>query len=212
KEAGAEVELYYISDLKINPCLGDLSCWLRTPGECIHKDDMEWLAPKIIQADILILASPVHFDGVTGSMKILMDRLLPGAEPFFEIREGHMRHPHRQKANLGKKLVLVSSCGFWEMDNFDPLLVHLKAITMNTGAEFAGALLRPHGPALKPMIEMGAPVKDILEAAKDVGRQIVCDGKMSPETLNIVSRELMPRDMYIQSANQHFREELEKIK
>jgi hypothetical protein len=143
-------------------------------------------------------------------MKILMDRLLPWAEPFFEIRDGHMRHPHRQKVNLSKKLVLVSSCGFWEMDNFDPLLVHLKAVSKNTGAEFSGALLRPHGSALKPMIEMGAPVKDVLEAAKEAGRQIVRDGKMSPEKLKIVSRELMPMDMYIQFANQYFREELQK--
>ena len=69
KEAGAEVELYHTSDLKINPCQGDLSCWLRTPGECIHNDDMSWLAPKIAKADILILASPVYCDGITGPMK-----------------------------------------------------------------------------------------------------------------------------------------------
>lgn len=44
------------------------------------------------------------------------------------------------------KMVLVSNCGFWEMDNFDPLLVHLKALCRNAEAEFVGALLRLHGP------------------------------------------------------------------
>jgi multimeric flavodoxin WrbA len=211
KEAGAEVELYYTNDLKVNPCQGDLSCWLRTPGECIHKDDMSWLATKVTQADILILASPVYCDGITGPMKTLIDRLVPAAEPFFEIRDGHIRHPHRQKENRSKKMVLVSNCGFWEMDNFDPLLVYLKAFSKNAGTEFAGALLRPHGPALRSMIEMGTPVEDVLEAAKDAGRQIVRDGNMSLETLSTVSRELIPKDTYIQIVNQHFHEELKKI-
>lgn len=210
KEAGAEVELYYTSDLKINPCQGDISCWLKTPGECIHKDDMSWLILKITQTDILILASPVYCDGITGPMKMLMDRLVPGAEPFFEIREGHIRHPRRQKWNQSRKIVLVSNCGFWEMDNFDPLLVHIKAYSKNAGAEFAGALLRPHGPALRSMIEMGAPVEDVLEAAKDAGRQIIRDGNMSQYTLDRVSRELIPKDTYIHFANQHFHEVLKK--
>ncbi len=212
KEAGAEVELYYTNDLKINPCQGDYSCWLKTPGKCIHKDDMSWLAPKIAEADILVLASPVYCDGITGPMKMLMDRLIPGAEPFFEIREGHIRHPHRQKENRSKKMVLVSNCGFWETDNFDPLLVHLKAYSKNAGVEFAGALLRPHGPFLKAMLEMGAPVNDVLEAAKDAGRQIIRDGSMSSETLSIVSRELLPMDTYIQIVNQNFHERLEESK
>ena len=60
------------------------------------------------------------------------------------------------------------------------------------GGEFAGALLRPHGPALKGMLEGGAPVDDIFEAAKEAGRQLVKDGKMSDETLKVVSRELLP--------------------
>jgi multimeric flavodoxin WrbA len=172
---------------------------------------MSWLAPKIAEADSLILASPVYCDGITGPMKTLMDRLIPGAEPFFEIREGHIRHPHRQKENRSKKMILVSNCGFWETDNFDPLLVHMKAYSKNAGVEFAGALLRPHGPVFKQMIEMGAPVKDVLEAAKDVGRQIINDGSMSPETLGIVSRELIPKEMYMHFANQHFHEVLKKI-
>ena len=76
----------------------------------------------------------------------------------------------------------------WEMDNFNPLLVHMKAVSKNIGCEFAGALLRPHRPALKGMMEMGRPVDDIFEAANEAGRQLVEDSKISAETLKVVNR------------------------
>jgi multimeric flavodoxin WrbA len=43
KEAGAEVEVFYTKKMKIGPCQGDLACWLKTPGKCSQKDDMEML-------------------------------------------------------------------------------------------------------------------------------------------------------------------------
>ena len=46
------------------------------------------------------------------------------------------------------------------------------------------------------MMEKGAPVDDILEAAKEAERQLVEDGEMSPETLAIVGRELLPLEMW----------------
>jgi len=88
----------------------------------------------------------------------------------------------------------------------------MKAFCKNASAEFAGALLRPHGEAMPGMIEMGAPLDDIFEAAKEAGRQLAKGQKMSPETLDIVSRELMPREMYIQIANQYFQQSLEALK
>ena len=208
REMGAKVELFYTKKLKINPCQGEFNCWLKTPGECFLKDDMQMLLPKIAGADILVLASPIYVDGITGPMKNLLDRIIPLAQPFFELRDGHCRHPGREE-NKSTRLVLVSNCGFWEMDNFNPLLVHMKAVSKNLGSEFAGALLRPHGPALKGMMEMGGPVDDIFEAAKEAGRQLVKDGKMSLEILNGVSRELLPLEMYVEIVNQKFQEALD---
>jgi multimeric flavodoxin WrbA len=209
KEEKNDIELYYTSDLKINPCQGDFGCWFITPGQCIQNDDMNLLNTKISRADVLILASPVYCDGVTGPMKTLMDRTIIQTKPFFEIRDNHLRHPIRGKEKQAK-IVLVSNCGLWEMDNFDPLLTHIRAFCQNSHNEFAGALLRPHGPALKVMIDMGMPVNDVLDAAKEAGRQLVMDGEISDKTLSRVSRELLPRDMYMQNANQSFKEELEK--
>jgi multimeric flavodoxin WrbA len=207
REVGAEVELFYTKKLKINPCQGEFNCWLKTPGECFQKDDMQMLLPKINEADVLVLLTPVYVDGVTGPMKNLLDRIIPMAQPFFELRDGHCRHPARL-GSKGSQLVLVSNCGFWETDNFNPLLIHMEAVCKNMGNEFAGALLRPHGPALKGMMEMGMPVNDIFDAAKEAGRQLVKDGKMSPETLKGVSRELLPLEMYVGIVNQKFRESL----
>lgn len=210
REEGAEVELFYTSRLKIDPCLGCFSCWVKTPGECVQKDDMDMLLPKMGQADVLVLASPVYCDGITGPLKNLMDRSIPLALPTFELRQGHCRHPSRARTGQGK-MVLISNCGFWEMDNFDPLIVHMKAFCRNASLEFAGALLRPHGGGLRSMMERGLPLDDIFEAAKDAGRQLVGKGSISPETLKAVSRELMPMETYFQYANQSFQEALDKL-
>jgi multimeric flavodoxin WrbA len=210
RDAGADVEPLYTNDLQINPCHGDFNCWTKTPGICSQKDDMNLINEKMRQAEILVLASPVYCDGVTGPMKMLMDRTVPQAQPFFELRDDHTRHPHREGEKRGK-IVLVSNCGLWELDNFDAMLAHIKAFSKNANAKFTGALLRPHGEALRSMLEIGAPVKDVIDAAKEAGRQLVRDSEMSPEMLKTVSRELLPREMYMQMANLYFKGQLSKL-
>jgi multimeric flavodoxin WrbA len=207
KEAESEVHLFYTKKLTINPCLGEHNCWFKTPGECFQKDDMQEVLPKLIEADILVLATPLYVDGMTGPMKNLLDRVIPIGNPVIEMRDGHCRHPARKEVKNGK-LVLVSNCGFWEMDNFNPLVMHMQAISRNLGREFSGALLRPHGPALKAMINQRMPVNDVLEAAKEAGRQLIEDGRMKVDTLKIVSRELLPQQMYVNIANQYARGKL----
>ena len=210
KEAGAEVHLFYTKKLKINPCQGEHDCWFKTPGKCFQKDDMQEVLPKLIEADILVLATPLYVDGMTGPMKNLLDRFIPIGDPIMELRDGHCRHPRRDGVKEGK-LVLVSNCGFWEIDNFDPLIMHIQAISKNLGREFSGALLRPHGPALKAMMNQGMQVNDVLQAAKEAGRQLIQDGRMSADTLKIVSRELVPKQQYVDIANQYVRKLLSAL-
>jgi multimeric flavodoxin WrbA len=201
QEAGADVEIILLKDRRILPCMGDYSCWHRTPGRCIVEDDMAAILPLVASSDILVLASPVYVDGVTGPMKGFMDRIIPVVSPRFEMREGHCRHP-RLGGGTGGSMVLVSNCGFWEMDNFDPLVSHVRAAAKNMDREYAGALLRPHGPALSPMLRMGLPVGDVIEAAAEAGRQIASEGRMRPETLAAVSRPLLALEEYVRLVNQ----------
>ncbi len=210
EEAGAEIELLYVHKLHIEPCLGDFGCWFKTPGHCVQQDDMAWVLPKLEAADLLVLATPVFVDGMTSTMKRLIERCLPLMEPFFEIRDGHCRHPRRNKPR-SQKVVLVSVCGFTELDNFGPLLAHMKAICRNLGAEFAGALLRPYAAALPRLGRMGLPVDQVFKAAREAGRQLAREGRMQEETLAAVSRELLPREEYLQGVNAHFKRALERL-
>lgn len=199
KEAGAETELLFTMDLDIKPCIGDFSCWHKTPGKCIQKDDMESVLEKVQQADIIVFATPLYVEGMTGPMKNMMDRMIPMVTPVIEIRDDHCGHPVRDDQRR-LKMVLVSNCGFWELDNFDVLVAHMEAIAKNF-ADFAGSLLRPHGPALKGMIQMGMDLSSVFDACRDAGRQVVESGTISEETLKEISKDLIPRDVYVESAN-----------
>lgn len=57
-----ESEIINISDLNVTPCMGCLSCWARTEGECVIKnDDMPAVKKRIEEADIIIESYPLYF-------------------------------------------------------------------------------------------------------------------------------------------------------
>ena len=72
KSGGAEVEKVVVCDLNIAPCREYYGC-LRD-GRCVIKDDMEGIYPKLLEADIVILASPIFFYGLSSQAKALIDR------------------------------------------------------------------------------------------------------------------------------------------
>ena len=211
REAGADVDLYYNYDLKIKSCRGCFNCWLKTPGICSQMDDMQWLLPKMNDADVLVYATPLYSYGMNGQMKNLIDRMIVLAEPFMEVVEGRSRHIAGD-GEKPRKIVLVSNCGLWGIDNFDPLVVHVKKLCQDPPMEYAGALLRPHGEALRAMLDMGAPVGDIIDAAREAGRQFIVEGKMSQTTLDVISRDLLPVEVYVKMANEQFRRVMAKHK
>ncbi len=73
EEGGAQIERIIISELKFSPCIECHGC--DETGECVLDDDMEKVYPKLLEADWIILASPIFFYGVTAWTKALIDRV-----------------------------------------------------------------------------------------------------------------------------------------
>lgn len=191
REAGADVELFHTRKLKIGPCNGDMSCWFRNPGKCGQNDDMQMLYPKFEDADVIVWATPVYFSGVTGPLKNLMDRQLP-------------LHIPGTTPKKKQKVVLVSSCGAWEIEEFDPIIVQMRAIYSRADAEFVAALLRPGAEVVRYMPE-GA-MDDVINAAREAGRELVRTGRISESLLKTVSRPLMSEEEYMKAGEKAFEE------
>jgi multimeric flavodoxin WrbA len=71
---GAQVELVCLGDLAVRQCDGCHVCW--KTGKCAKKDDMQNLYPKLIEADAVVLGTPVYWYGPTAIMKAFIDRLV----------------------------------------------------------------------------------------------------------------------------------------
>ncbi len=210
EEAGANVDLVYLQGMKIKPCLGCFNCWLKTPGECVQKDDMEGMLDLLRQADVTVLATPLYVCGMTAQMKIMLDRFIPLALPFIEVINGQCSHPFRE-GTKNSAMVLLSNCGFHEMHHFDELVAHIQAFVRLGCRQYLGSLLRPHGPMME-IFDVLDPdkMKPVYEACREAGRFAGRNEVIPDEVLQRVSQELLPRDDFIQMANAYFKQEIEK--
>lgn len=70
-EAGNEVEKIRVAEKNIGYCR---ACYACKNGPCAIKDDMTEVLQKMIDADVIVLASPVYFYSVDAQLKALIDR------------------------------------------------------------------------------------------------------------------------------------------
>jgi len=60
QEAGAEVEVVNLREKKIKNCIGCFTCWTKTPGKCLQKDDMtNEIFPKLLASDLVVYATHI---------------------------------------------------------------------------------------------------------------------------------------------------------
>jgi multimeric flavodoxin WrbA len=76
REAGNQVEKINLQDRKINFCLGCMDCQ-SNGGVCVQNDDMAEILDKMVQADVLVMATPVYFYNMDAQLKALIDRTCP---------------------------------------------------------------------------------------------------------------------------------------
>ena len=72
-DAGHEVEKIRVVEKKISPCTGCYYCREHN-GKCAFNDDMADVLQKMIDCDVMVLASPVYFYSIDAQLKAVLDR------------------------------------------------------------------------------------------------------------------------------------------
>lgn len=147
-----DVEIVSVADYKVNPCIGCNTCFARENHECFQKDDMDLIYVKLLDADIIVAASPVYFYGISAQLKAIVDRL---------------HTPFRNEFHVKKLvLLLVGAAALPEL--FDAIKVQYQLILNFFHLEDAGMVLvrgvkdigdiKGH-PALQEAYDLGMSIK-----------------------------------------------------
>ena len=75
QESGNHAEKIFLASKNIKYCIGCGVC--NTTQKCVQKDEMAEILDKMVEADVIVLATPVYFYTMDAQMKTLIDRTVP---------------------------------------------------------------------------------------------------------------------------------------
>ncbi len=158
RSEGAEVEKLIVDKLNIAPCREYYGC-LRD-GNCVIRDDMAGIYPKLLNADVVIVASPMFFYGLTSQLKALIDRC-----------QALWAGKYVLKQNLsyeGRKGAFIAVGATKGQKLFDGSIFTVKYFFQAIGVEYAEELLirgvdkkgeiMKHPSALKDAFDLGSRI------------------------------------------------------
>jgi multimeric flavodoxin WrbA len=99
------IEKVALTEADINPCRGCNAC--ETLNKCVQRDGMDIYHDKIIDADCIMLSSPIYCMGLAAQVKALVDRA-----QVFRSRKYVLRLPVVPPERKGKRLgIFLSTAG-----------------------------------------------------------------------------------------------------
>ncbi len=133
KEVGHDVEKIFLRDKKINYCTGCGLCNENGYIACSQKDDAPEVLEKMVQADVIVMATPVYFYTMNGQLKTLIDRCcsrytsMVGKDFYFIATAAEMREQALERTFDGlrgfiacledaKEKGLIYAAGVWQKD------------------------------------------------------------------------------------------------
>lgn len=72
KDVKGDIYIVDSNNVKVSPCKDCHYCW--SHNACVIKDDMTMIYEKVYSANNLVIASPIYFNSLPGSLKNIVDR------------------------------------------------------------------------------------------------------------------------------------------
>jgi len=164
EKEGVEVERIHLTDYAITPCKECHGC--DQTGRCVILDDMEKIYPKLLESDIIILASPIFFYGVTAWAKALIDR-----SQALWARKYLLKDPSFGKEGRKRKGFFISVGATKGQKVFEGAIFSAKYFFDTFNAEYAGELVFRGVEAKGDILKHPEAIKQAYEA----GRKLVLE-------------------------------------
>ncbi len=122
-EAGHEVVRFDSAFKEVHPCIACNKCGMN--GECIFKDDFEFVRKHIIDADLVAFAAPMYYFGISAQIKAVIDR-------FYAING---------KIHVPKRAVLMMTYANTAASEAKPIISHYEVLLNYLGWTDAGQII-----------------------------------------------------------------------
>jgi multimeric flavodoxin WrbA len=162
EQGGAEAERLHLTDFTITPCRECHGC--DQTGECVILDDMQKIYPKLLEADIIILASPIFFYGITAWAKALVDRCQA-----LWARKYLVKNPSLGKEGKKRKGFLIAVGATKGQRVFEGAILTAKYFFDVVNAKYVGELVFREVDAKGDILRH----PEALQQAFEVGRKLV---------------------------------------
>ena len=194
-KAGGDVEVVDLRKKKIRQCIGCFTCWTRTPGVCIQKDDMsEELFAKWMDAELIVYATPVYHWTINALIKTFIERTLPGTEPFFVKNGERWKHPVRHKHH---RYVALAVAAFPEDEVFSQVSSYFRFVY---GEQLVGEIYRSASEMIVQPFQRDT-LDDILCATKQAGIELVQSLAVTPATRERIMQPVSDFGSFAQVGN-----------
>ncbi len=81
ESAGHQVDVVDVCRKRIGGCIACEYCHTRGKGVCIQKDDMQEIYEMLQNTEMLVIASPIYYHGISGQLKCVIDRFYASVSP-----------------------------------------------------------------------------------------------------------------------------------
>ena len=146
-KSGAELDYFDVYEKNIAGCRACLQCQKdKSRAYCVVDDDMQPIIESVAGCDILVIAAPIYCWGLPGPVKTVFDRFI------YSFCKYYGDDPHGPALLAGKKLALLTTCGYPVEKGADLYEQSMKRIAKHCALEYAGMLAERHRNLKEPFM------------------------------------------------------------
>jgi multimeric flavodoxin WrbA len=200
-DAGATYEIITLAKYKINRCLDCGTCHTKEHYlKCIYeeKDDVKVISEKLAQANIIIYSTPTYVFGISGLLKLFIDRIVYSSGNVFDLKKSKRGLLfHHVNDDICSKPFVTLICSDNIEDNISKSIIHyFKTFSIFMDAPQIGLIVRNGGVLIgygksKDKEKNFPKIYQVHKAFEQAGHELVLHGHIRMNTQNKMNKEII---------------------